>query len=124
MIAATANYFPDHAMPRGMLLLALLSSAWVFAQTAENLELSVTIDELQKQEILSSTEDDWRKPEVVEQEEWRQPAEKPEPVQRSRMQFGYESIYDEARIRRDDPVSTDSPDLEKYKPSTMFKVTF
>ena len=40
------------------------------------------------------------------------------------MQFGYESIYDEARIRRDDPVLTNSPDLEKYRPSTMFKVTF
>jgi hypothetical protein len=124
MTSATANSFASPAMPRGTLLLALLSSAWVLAQTAENLDPLVTIDDLQKQEILSSSEDDWRKPEVVEEEEWRQPEEKPEAVQRSRMQFGYESIYDEARIRRDDPVSTNSPDLEKYRPSTMFKVTF
>lgn len=124
MTFATTNSFVSLAMPRGTFLLALLSSAWVLAQTADNLDMSITIDELQKQEILSSTEDDWRKPEVVEEEEWRQPEENREPVQRSRMQFGYESIYDEARIRRDDPVSTYSPDLEKYKPSTMFKVTF
>ena len=125
MTSATANSFALLAMPRGTFLLALLSSAWVLAQTAENLDLSVTIDDLQKQEILSSTEEDWRKPDVVEEEEeWRRPEEKPEAVQRSRMQFGYESIYDEARIRRDDPVSTNSPDLEKYRPSTMFKVTF
>ncbi|MBT8443520.1 MAG: hypothetical protein HKN81_03410 [Gammaproteobacteria bacterium] len=124
MSSATAIFPAVPAMPRGLLLLALLSSAWVFAQTAKNLDPSATIDELQKQEILSSTEDDWRRPEVVEEDEWRQPDEKIKPVQRSRMQFGYESIYDEARIRRDDPVSTYSPDLEKYKPSTMFKVTF
>jgi hypothetical protein len=124
MTSATANSFASLAMPRGTFLLALLSSAWVLAQTAENLDPSVTIDDLQKQEILSSTEEDWRKPDVVEEEEWRQPEEKPEAVQRSRMQFGYESIYDEARIRRDDPVLTNSPDLEKYRPSTMFKVTF
>jgi len=125
MTSATANSLALLAMPRGTFLLALLSSAWVLAQTVENLDPSVTIDDLQKQEILSSTEEDWRKPDVVEgEEEWRQPEEKPEAVQRSRMQFGYESIYDEARIRRDDPVSTNSPDLEKYRPSTMFKVTF
>ena len=110
--------------PRAALLLALLLSAWAFAQNEDNLDLSITIDELQKQEIYSSA-GDWRKPEVVEEdEEWRKPREKPEPVQRSRMQFGYESIYDDARIRQDDPISTASPDLEKYKPSTMFKVTF
>ena len=110
--------------PRAALLLALLLSAWAFAQNGDDLDLSITIDELQKQEIYSSA-GDWRKPEVVEEdEEWRKPREKPEPVQRSRMQFGYESIYDDARIRQDDPISTSSPDLEKYKPSTMFKVTF
>lgn len=123
MTSAALNSATAVTVPRAPLLIAVLSSAWAFAQTAENLDLSITIDDLQKQEILSSS-GDWRKPEVVEEEEWRDTRAKPDPVQRSRMQFGYESIYDDARIRRDDPISTTSPDLEKYKPSTMFKVTF
>lgn len=123
MTSATFNPSTDVMPPRTPLLLMLLLSAWAFAQAAENLDPSITIDDLQKQEILSST-GEWRKPEVEEKDEWRDTRERPEPVQRSRMQFGYESIYDDARIRRDDPVSTYSPDLEKYKPSTMFKVTF
>ena len=124
MAAVATSPSAFEVTPRALLLLALLSSAWAFAQTEDNLDLSVTIDELQKQEIYSSA-GDWRKPEVAEEkEEWRKPREKPQPVVRSRMQFGYESIYDDARIREDDPISTSSPDLEKYKPSTMFKVTF
>ena len=123
MTSAAFNPSIDVMSSRMPLLLMLLLSAWAFAQTAENLDPSITIDDLQKQEILSSA-GDWRKPEVEEEEGWRDTRERPDPAQRSRMQFGYESIYDDARIRRDDPVSTYSPDLEKYKPSTMFKVTF
>ena len=123
MISAAVNPVTAITVPRTPLLIAVLLSAWAFAQAADNLDPSITIDDLQKQEILSSA-GDWRKPEVVEEEEWRDTREKPKPAERSRMQFGYESIYDDARIRQDDPISTTSPDLEKYKPSTMFKVTF
>jgi len=103
-------------------LLVLLVSTVVLAQTAEHADLNVTIDELQKQEIYA-TAGDWRKLETeVEEEAWRKP--KPQVAQKSRIDIGYDSIYDDARIQREETRTTLDLEIERYKPSSAFKVKF
>jgi len=103
-------------------ILALLVSTVVLAQTAEHSDLNVTIDDLQKQEIYA-TAGDWRKPEAdVEEEAWREP--KPQVAQKSRIDIGYDSIYDDARMQREETRTTLDFEIEKYKPSSAFKVKF
>lgn len=103
-------------------LLALLVSTVVLAQTAAQSDLDLTIDELQKQEIYA-TSGDWRKPETdVPEEAWRRP--KPQVAQKSRIDIGYDSIYDDARIQREETRTTLDLEIERYKPSSAFKVKF
>lgn len=103
-------------------LLALLASTIVIAQTADQYDLSITIDDLQRQEIFDSA-GDWRKVEVVVEETWRQPPP-PKVVQKSRIDVGYDSIYDDARLRRDQTETILDLELEKYKPSSAIQVKF
>ncbi len=103
-------------------LFVLAVSTLVLAQTADQLDLSITIDELQKQEIFA-TAGDWRKPDVEEEEQaWREP--QPQVVQRSRIEYGYDSLYDEARQRQEQPATTLDLEIEKYKPNSAFRVKF
>jgi len=101
----------------------LLMSAVALAQTVEKSDSSVTVDELQKQEIYT-TAGDWRKAEAKEEEEaaWRKPEAPIAP--KSRIEYGYESIYDEARIREEQPRTTLDLEIERYKPDSAFKVKF
>ncbi|MGI9341876.1 MAG: hypothetical protein ACR2QV_03450 [Gammaproteobacteria bacterium] len=105
--------------------LVLLVSAVVLAQTADQADVSIMLDDLQKQEILESA-GDWRtaKTETEIDDEWRQPKPKPQPVERSRIKVGYESIYDDPQIRRDQTTTTLDLELEKRKPSSAFKIKF
>ncbi len=102
-------------------LFGLLASALVLAQTADRLDPSMTIDELQKQEIFD-TAGDWRKAEAEEEAAWREP--EPAVTQRSRIEYGYDSLYDEARQRREQPATTLDLEIEKYKPNSAFRVKF
>lgn len=101
----------------------LLMSAVALAQTVEQSDFSVTVEELQKQEIYA-TAGDWRKAEAKEEEEaaWRKP--EPQVAPKSRIEYGYESIYDEARIREEQPRTTLDLEIERYKPDSAFKVKF
>lgn len=119
VLTRPADLIGDLRLP-GLCL--LMFSAVVLAQTVEHSDLDVTIDELQKEEIYA-TAGDWRKPEVdAEEEAWRKP--EPQVAEKSRMQFGYDSIYDEARQREQTTATTLDFEIEKYKPSSAFKVKF
>lgn len=85
--------------------------------------MSVSIDDLQRQEILESA-GDWRTADTDTdpEEEWRKP--KPQPVERSRIEVGYESIYDDPQIRRDQTTTTLDLEIEDYKPNSAFKLKF
>ena len=101
--------------------LVLVASAVVLAQTTDRSDVSISIDDPQKQEILESA-GDWRKAETETEDEWRKP--EPKAVERSRIEVGYESIYDDPQIRRDQTTTTLDLETEDYKPSSAFKLKF
>ena len=114
--------FPPGRM-RISALPVLLVSVFVFAQTVEQNDLSVTIDERQKEEIYADA-GDWRGPDMeLEEDVWRK-TERVEVAPKTRMQFGYDSVYDDARMRRDEPRTTLDLEIEKYKPDSAFKIRF
>lgn len=124
MTAIAVNAAEAVSVQRLTAPLLLFASAFVIAQTADHLDLSVTIDDLQKQEIYASGED-WRKPELsAEEEEWRQPDEPVDVAPKSRITFGYESFYDDPQMRRDQTTTTHDLEIEKYRPSSAFQIKF
>ncbi len=113
---------------RAVGLFALLLSAIVLAQTANDVDQSMTIDEVQIEEIFDNA-DDWREPEVdakvdLDLEAWRDTEPEPQMAPKTRMQFGLKSVYDDPRIRRDQAPTTLDLDLEKDKPSSAFQFKF
>lgn len=102
-------------------LFALLASTLVLAQAVDQFDMSITIDELQKREIFDAA-GDWRKTEAEEEQAWREP--EPEITQRSRIEYGYDSLYDEARQRKEQPATTLDLEIENYKPNAAFRVKF
>jgi hypothetical protein len=99
-------------------LSVMLFSLIVLAENATQLDLSPAYDDLQTNEIYSSTSG-WRKPPTYENE-WR--PEKQE--QESRIQFGYDSVYEEMGARGNDySLDTDYGPAD-HPPSTQFRIDF
>jgi hypothetical protein len=109
---------------RAVVLSCLLLSAFALAQTANETDMTITVDERQKAEVYADN-DAWRRPEKeLDLEAWRDAPPPPvEPARKGRMQFGYESVYDDPRIRRDQTKSTLDLELEQ-KPSSVFQFKF
>lgn len=107
------------AMNRRMLSVGvLLASAIVIAREAPRLQISPDEGALLSDEIYEQA-GDWRAPPMFESE-WRAP--KPEP--RTRIRFGYDSAYEEHRMR-DHAVGQDRrPSLRDPQPSTLFRLEF
>lgn len=107
-------------------LCGLLLSALALAQTANNVDQSMTIDEVQIEEIYDNA-DDWRETETVAEidlDAWRDTEPAPRVAPKSRMQFGLQSVYDDPRIRRDQAPTTLDLDFDNEKPSSAFQFKF
>ncbi len=109
-------------------LFGLLLSALALAQTANNVDQSMTIDEVQIEEIYDNA-DDWRETETeavaeIDLDAWRDTEPAPRVAPKSRMQFGLQSVYDDPRIRRDQAPTTLDLDFDNEKPSSAFQFKF
>jgi len=109
-------------------LCGLLLSALALAQTANNVDQSMTVDEVQIEEIYDNA-DDWRETgtEVVAEidlDAWRDTEPEPRVAPKTRMQFGLQSVYDDPRMRRDQAPTSLDLDLERDKPSSAFQFKF
>lgn len=113
---------PDPVVGRGLAAMLVIASCVVLAQSADHLDPTTALDERQKREIYESA-GDWRAAEAAVEDEWRQAA-KPEPAPKSRITFGYESLYDDPQIRRDQTTTTLDLEIEKYRPSSAFQIKF
>jgi hypothetical protein len=113
-------------------LFGLLLSALALAQTANDVDQSMMIDEVQIEEIYDNA-DDWRETETeteavaeIDLDAWRDTEPEPElqVAPKSRMQFGLQSVYDDPRIRRDQAPTTLDLDFDNEKPSSAFQFKF
>lgn len=96
----------------------LLISFIVLAKDDSRLELAPAYSEILSDDIYESAEG-WRKPPMFENE-WRAP----KPKEKSRIKFGYDSVYEEMRSREDARSSNNSFDLRDPKPNTLFRFEF
>lgn len=99
-------------------LSVMLFSIVVLAENATRLEISPSYDDRLTDEVYSSA-NGWRKPPEYESE-WRPEKHK----QQSRIQFGYDSVYDEMRARG----NTDWPDnglgVVDHPQNTQLRISF
>jgi hypothetical protein len=96
----------------------LLASAIVIAQEGARLQISPDEGSLLTDEIYEQAEG-WRKPPMIE-DPWRAPAEEP----RSRIHFGYDSAYEEQRMRNAGFEETRPSNLREPTPNTLFRLEF
>jgi len=112
---------PGHAANRRVLLTAaLLASAAAIAQENSRLHVPPGSEELLSDEIYEQA-GAWREPSISDSE-WRVP---PTPPQRSRINFGYDSVHEELRAR--DDVRYDSTGLnprDTQKSNTQLRLQF
>lgn len=96
----------------------LLISVIVMAEGDARLELSSPYGEFLSDDIYERAED-WRKPPMFESE-WRAPKAK----EKSRIKFGYDSVYEDLRAREDARSSNKQFDLREPKPNALFRFDF
>lgn len=96
----------------------LLLSAIVFAGNSAQLVISDSDGQLLSDEMYERAEG-WRRPSVFEPD-WRAP----EPEQRSRIRFGFDSAFEEVRAR--DPFNNKftQTNLGEPQPNTLFQLEF
>lgn len=98
----------------GLLLISFL----VQAEDEARLELSPTYREMLTDDIYENS-DDWRKPPMFESE-WRVPKTQ----ENSRIKYGYDSAYEELRLRNDTYTADPGIELREPKPNTLFRFNF
>ncbi len=104
---------------RRMLFFAvLLASAIVIAQEEPRLQIGTSDGMLLSDELYEQAEG-WRAPPMIE-EPWRAP----EPEPRARINFGYDSAYEDARIRDYGFNQTRRSNLREPAPNTLFRLEF
>jgi hypothetical protein len=96
----------------------MLFTLAVLAENTARLEISPAYDDRLTNEIYDDTSG-WRKPPAYESE-WRQ--EKPK--QESRIQFGYDSAYEDLRSRNNDSSSDTDFGLADRLQNTQFRIGF
>jgi hypothetical protein len=100
-------------------LSVMLLSFFALAENAGRLEISpIYDDDLVTDEIYNSA-GGWRKPPEYESE-WRPGKQK----QESRIQFGYDSAYEEMRARGNDYTLDTGLGLKDQPQNTQFKISF
>jgi hypothetical protein len=91
----------------------------VLAGNAERLDISPDYDEERHSEEIYNSASGWRTPPEIERE-WR-----PEEQERkSRIQFGYDSVYEEMRARDKDFSLDTGSGLDDRPRNTQFKIGF
>jgi hypothetical protein len=88
------------------------------ANDGERLRISPVYDDVQKDEIYGGAAQ-WRKPPMYESE-WRAPR-KPK---QGRIEFGYDSAYEQMRAREEELFSRSAFELHEPKPSSQFRIKF
>ena len=96
----------------------MLFSLVTMAENTGEPGVSTAHDQRVVDEIYSSA-GDWRNP-VVDESDWRPEAEE----QKSRINFGYDSAYEEMLTREGSKDMYTGPDLEEVRPNTQFRTKF
>lgn len=96
----------------------LLTSAFVLANDDARLEISPTYEEILSDDIYERAEG-WREQPMFESE-WRAPKTEP----KSRIEFGYDSAYEEQRARDAAKYSSRPMDLIDRPPDNQFRFRF
>ena len=103
-----------------VLILFILTSTIVVAQTIERLESSPNYDDLSREEIFNSNTE-WRT-EPPATNEFR--ANTPVPSSRSRIQIGADPDYEQMRIRDDALLNAQQHEFGDTRPSTILRFNF
>ena len=102
---------------RFFLLLLLLFSTWVMAETESNFDVDTNLTELNILVILN--EDDWRS--KGSDEEWRKPEEQSD----SKVRWGGYSIHQESDQQPGlIPTKSELDTIDRRKPVSQFKMKF
>ena len=121
MIARTDFMGCDRWLPG---LMILLSCTFVQAQSRESAENTSALDDLHTQ-VIAESAGDWRKP-TEDEDKWRAPAAREPMKEMGRITWGYDTAYEDKRVRLDDETvglkfqNSDS----NPKPSNLFRVRF
>jgi hypothetical protein len=108
-----------HHATRGLLWLGILVvSVITLANEGGRLKISPFYDDLQKDEIYDGAAE-WRKPPMYESE-WRAPRKPTE----GRIEFGYDSAYEQMRAREEEFFPRREFELHEPKPSSQFRIKF
>jgi hypothetical protein len=100
-------------------LTVMLFSLVVLAENAARLDISPAYDDERQSDAIYSSATRWRKPPEFERE-WR-PEEQ---GQKSRIQFGYDSVYEEMRARDNDYSLDTGSGLDDRPQNAQFKIGF
>ena len=117
----TGMHYPATGVAQARRTLAagvLLLSAMVIAQEDPRLQVAPDEGLLLSDEIYEQAEG-WRAPPMLE-ESWRAPATEP----RARINFGYDSAYEDARMRDYGLDRGRRSNLREPTPSTLFRLEF
>ena len=96
----------------------MLFSIVVLAQNATRLNISQAYDDDRLSDEIYSSAGGWRTPEY--ESEWRPEKQK----QQSRIQFGYDSAYEEMRARGNDYTLNTGLGLKDHPQNAQFKIGF
>jgi hypothetical protein len=99
-------------------LLFMLFSLIVLAENSARLDILPTDDDLPTEEIYNSAAG-WRNP-AANENEWRQGRRQPA----SRIQFGYDSAYEEMRARDNNPGLDTGLDGIDHPQNTQLRIRF
>ena len=97
----------------------MLFSIVVLAQNATRLNISQAYDDDRLSDEIYSSAGGWRTPPEYESE-WRPEKQK----QQSRIQFGYDSAYEEMRARGNDYTLNTGLGLKDHPQNAQFKIGF
>jgi len=97
----------------------ILFSIVAFAENATRLDISPAYDDEQLAAQIYNSASGWRTPPEYESE-WRPEKQK----QESRIQFGYDSAYEEMRARGNDYTLSTGLGLKDQPQNTQFKIGF
>ena len=103
---------------RVLSIMVLLASAMVIAQEEPRLQIGTSDGLLLSDEMYEQAEG-WRAPPMIE-EPWRAPEREP----RARINFGYDSAYEDARLRDYGLNKTRRSNLREPEPNTLFRLEF
>jgi hypothetical protein len=100
-------------------LSVMLFSLVVLAENDARLEISPAYDDDRVTDEIYSSTSGWRRPPEYESE-WRPEKQQ----QESRIQFGYDSVYEEMRARDNDYSQNTGFGLKDRQQNTQFKIGF